>query len=354
MVFRASSAFVYVSILVLLACAAAKGSEYQVTNLGNFEPVALNDYGQVAGNILIDSSGTTHACLWSNGVVTDLGTLGTDSFAQDINNSGEVVGDSGLPGDGTITHAFIYAGGKMSDLDTWGSISSSASGINNLGQIVGFSSLLPGAPNRPILFENGTMTVISGLDGISRVIAKINDQGQIVGNYASPSGNSHAFIYGNGTLTDLGTLGGSFSLAEAVNNRGQAVGYSLDQNGNTHAFIYSGGTMTDINGQNNGTSNAYGINDAGQVVGNNDTVGPFLYANGTLSSLNSLLDNPPGFVQLNSAIDINSSGQILAGGTLNGLGQSFLLTPVPEPSSLVLLGIGACGVSWLLRRRRIA
>ena len=54
-----------------------------------------------------------HALLWENGKVTDLGGLGGTGYgggnlALGINNLGQVVGNSDLPGD-TANHAFLWS-----------------------------------------------------------------------------------------------------------------------------------------------------------------------------------------------------------------------------------------------------
>ena len=74
---------------------------------------------------------TEHAVLWKDGEISDLGTLGTgvDSAGLYVNNGGEVVGFSTV--DTTIdpfalgpfpspTHAFIWQNGVMRDLGTLG------------------------------------------------------------------------------------------------------------------------------------------------------------------------------------------------------------------------------------------
>jgi probable HAF family extracellular repeat protein len=86
-----------------------------------------------------------HALLWQNGTATDLGNLGgtMNNLATDINNQGQVVGQSDLSGDTTF-HAFLWQnGGPMADLGTLpGDFSSFAAAINSKGQVVGFSGLV--------------------------------------------------------------------------------------------------------------------------------------------------------------------------------------------------------------------
>jgi probable HAF family extracellular repeat protein len=101
---------------------------------------AINDAGQIVG-----FSG--HAFLYSDGQVTDLGTLPGFRFgsaAAAINNSGQIVGEA-LGGDILHDHAFVYADGTMTDLndlippDTALTMVQ-ATGINDAGQIVGFAT----------------------------------------------------------------------------------------------------------------------------------------------------------------------------------------------------------------------
>ena len=77
-------------------------------------------------------------------LLLDLGTLGgTSSVAYGVNASGQVVGDSELPGD-LVFHAFLHtAAGGMQDLNNLihpgtGFTLLEATGINDLGQITGY------------------------------------------------------------------------------------------------------------------------------------------------------------------------------------------------------------------------
>ena len=122
-------------------------------DLGSFNPSeiwqisgqanAINDKGQVVGttgNAIGDAPNIPgKAILWSGGHVYDLGNLGgADAFADDINNRGEIVGSSATATPHT-THAFLFKNWKMQDLGApapgW---NSSASCITESGQVIGF------------------------------------------------------------------------------------------------------------------------------------------------------------------------------------------------------------------------
>lgn len=74
--------------------------------------------------------------------IVSLGSLGgPTSNAQDINDRGQIVGSSGLPSDPTqSSHAFLWQNGKMTDLGKLpNGIYSMALAINERGQIAGWS-----------------------------------------------------------------------------------------------------------------------------------------------------------------------------------------------------------------------
>ena len=94
--------------------------------------------------------------------LTDLGALmGNHSYAQGINNQGQVVGYWDATNG---AHAFLYQAGTVSDLGLLGleSTNNYALSINNVGQVVGFSETTNGSracvPNlimRPNFWKRG-------------------------------------------------------------------------------------------------------------------------------------------------------------------------------------------------------
>lgn len=119
----------------------------ELTDLGTLggdlsEATAINDEGQIVGlstAVPGHASQQAHAFLWTDGEMIDLGTLGgMFSAATAINERGQVVGFSETAG-GAL-HAFLWADGEMTDLGALEPDSNSfAADINDEGEIVGES-----------------------------------------------------------------------------------------------------------------------------------------------------------------------------------------------------------------------
>jgi probable HAF family extracellular repeat protein len=163
------------------------------------EANAVNNAGQIVGQAFDptpedDSTGDRAVLLDPATGLQDLGVLpGTvSSSANDINESGQVVGWSG-------DFAFLWHDGTMSSLESGDLPITSARAINRHGMIVGFGQLLPnGSPgselptNRMALLWDGNALhklndLIDPVSGWHLELAlDINDRGQIVG------GGTHA------------------------------------------------------------------------------------------------------------------------------------------------------------------
>jgi probable HAF family extracellular repeat protein len=240
------------------------------------------------------------------------------SFAFDINNNSQVVGQSGSA---TGTRGFVWdAQHGMQNIGTMGGAIdfSTANGINDAGQITGYS-------------------------------------------YAPGSSGERAFLWNNGSFTNLGTLpgGGNSSVANAINNLTQVVGYSAAGAGN-HAFLWDAAHgMQDLGALSGGAdySLAFDINNHTQVIGYSGFLGAehaFVEdpVNG-MQDLNNLVDSSGAGWILRDVRGINDAGQIVGYRSVapDGQDHAFLLTPiVPEPSTWALLATGA-GAFFLFGHR---
>ncbi len=108
-------------------------------------------------------------------------------------------------------------------------------------------------------------------------------------------------------------------------------------------------------------SSAFALNDDGYVVGNSASSqgvsSAFIWhASFGMQDLNLLIDSADpmsGTFRIFSALDINNSGQIVAQGLVDGDARqhSFLLTPVPEARTYVLMLVGLLFVAAISRLR---
>lgn len=381
--------------VVMLCCAhvgTVNAQQYSLTNLGTLTgtdpvvlPYELNAAGQATGATLALPS--FRSFLWSQSTgMVDIGSLsnGPDfSWAYSINDSGQVVGVSQTEVEGQ-SHAYLWSpnvpngsSGTMVDLGVLsaevGDDSSFAEGINNLGQATGGSRVegqthaflwTPSVANG----NTGSMVDLGRLgDAGSSTGRAVNATGTVVGDSYNDVDGEQAFVWipdapnGNtGTMSALPILplaaGGSY--ANNINDNGQIVGYGPQELLNARrAYLWSTPSSPQDLGVLPGdlTSSAVDINNLGHVVGTSDAESSsraFLWMEGVgMLDLNSLVNSTGNGWTLTQGISINDAGQILGIGVdPNGNSRGFLLTPVPEPSS-ILLAMFSAGALWSLRRR---
>lgn len=309
--------------------------------------------------------------------VTDLGSLidSSFSFAQDINNSGQVIFNSGLGTDnGSPSRSFLYSNDRLTEINPLpGDTDLGVTSINSAGRIVGNSVKVNVSINNPFVYRNGKTKSLVGLNDANPYA--INNKGEIVGgaqiigpflyrnrkiiNFGTEGTVAYdinnrsqvvgvlntmrarkAFLYENGKTTDLGTLpGDNSSSAEGINDRGQVVGYSSPRDiDDGRAFLYSKDTGLKSLGRlspSDRFSTALDINNKGQVVGfsginsdffaTNGGINAFIYKDGKLQDLNDLID-PNSDLTITQARAINNRGQIVGAGAIDGELHAVLLS----------------------------
>ncbi len=356
---------IFAFIVVSMITAGQARAQYSITDLGAGDiPEAINDAGQAAGYIQ-NPNNQNDAMFYSNGAVQDLGTFGNYSaVGSSINASGQIAittNDSNYQNlYGYVYDATTGTSQYIRPLGPGGSVS----GINNAGQVVG--ELLTGGSWHDFTYQNGTFTDI-GSFGLSYANSAphINNLGQIAGTaYGYPLGSAAFICNFNGTnAVNLGNFAGGQNPTTiyGLNDSGVVVGAqtSTSNSGENQAFIYQNGKMTNLNSllPNSTLSLATGINAAGEVVGVYQPAGAssysiFLYENGQMSDIGSELASSGWsnvFVR-----GINDNGQIVGDGTYNGATTGFILTPdtspTPVPPSFYMLGSGLCCLGFIRRR----
>ncbi len=224
--------------------------------------VTLNDAGQVAGEgrlrdpftgipgsdarpfRLTLPSGSSSVAIVDE---LDLPTGMTSSYVLDLNDFGEVVGyKSGVPA------LFWSPPQGLSFIPS--ANDSVAEEIENSGEIVGRAVV--GSGSRAAYWPSHDVQaalipyIALGAGNVARGVARdMNQNGLIVGqSSAGKSGNStiyRAMSYNlsSGQLKNLGTLGGNASIAYSVNGMGYIVGLSNTKNSSTaKAFYYTNST----------------------------------------------------------------------------------------------------------------
>jgi probable HAF family extracellular repeat protein len=208
----------------------------------------MNNRGQIVGGSMVgENAGNeiTHAFIWENGVMRDLGVLadhcspipGTTcgaASAADINENGDIVGRSTSTDPGI--HAVLWSNGALRDLGHgW------AEAINDAGEIVGYKGeqpvfndkgeLVSYGGNEATFWRAGIATPLRSLGGGKTLVVGLNNLGMVIGSSVTSWGGVHVFVWQSGTgLMDLGVGPAAGeedgALAVAINARGDIIGYT--------------------------------------------------------------------------------------------------------------------------------
>ena len=239
-----------------------------------------------------------------------------------------------------------------------------AGDVNNHGQVVG-QSHAPGG-QRPILWSRGTGLLDLGEPpGGSGGAYAINNRGEVVGAASSASGYSGFYWSRSTGMIEIPSLspGGSRNPSD-INNRGVVVG-SANVNGQqqsmpgSHAFMWTpGGGIRDLGALPGGSdSTAAATNDHNEVAGYGngdgveDLVAIFWDRDGTPWNLDEVTNAASQGWHLQQAFGLNDHGDIVGWGYHDGVPRGFLLvshTPEPGAVGLMLVAAGCCckGGDW--------
>ncbi len=349
-----------VCVFILLSVAHVRAIQYEWTMLPS-EVTAVGGLNN-SGRILVSTSATSQSVITTWSVTDGFSTrelpgpfAGRFFQAQALSENGAVsgfydLGHSNLKGLVRIdssNNTTIYQYSNLRD-------SAYFYGINELGAAAGAVVDHRVGDETPLSWRaDGTSFLIQGSQSNTHVgITNLNNANQLIGfDYGAWAG---VRVEHDGSLTQLETLGTHVVVPNGINLHGEVVGVVNDGSVNSIRTVYvwrSNGTLrATFSAENAGPTR---INDLGHVFfsSRSSTTGVRRAHVWTpwagIQNLDGSLATPVPGLSLRGVSGINNSGQVVASGTLNGQTRFALLTPVPEPGTLIALGVG---IAAFLRR----
>jgi probable HAF family extracellular repeat protein len=308
-----------------------------------------------------------------------------DHFVQAMSlGPGGVVSGGGYS-QGSNTYAFRWSAGAGEVLSGFSDGGSTAAfAVNVFGAVAGEAGNQQSTFDDAALWDSSGFHDLGRLGGATALGRAINRDGWVVGDSDIGGGQSRPFLYRNGSMQSLGSLGipgAVYGTARQVSDSGLVTGadytggetphyygwYWTDGTGMVAMPIPGGGDLNEAGDITYG-SQIYNIwsqqfrtlpdamfiryiNNNGWAIGESSTGAESLWIGQSRYDLATLMQPGSGY-SIDYLIDVNDSGQILAMGLRNSLNESILLTPVPEPTTLVALVPATLGALVQRRRRK--
>ena len=328
---------------------------YYSTNAGFSNPEAGFLWTQSGGVVTLPAAGTTNH---------------VDASPNAVNNSGMVAGTVSTTTYGADALPVLYSNSSSSTVLPLpaGSSAGRAYGINNSGAIAG--TILANANWYAATFTttNASVLMQTPTNGaILQYAYGIANSGRVAGQAAYLAGTIAYYLDpGASNAVDLGSLPGGDGNTVAFGISGSG-GYITGTSG-ANPFIYQPdtATMTAVPLLAGWTyAEGKSVNDLGWVVGSGGdaTSIPFLFNGHGTYSLQGLLTGIDSSRwnmtdgNGNVALGISDNGIITGRALYDGVISGFVMipnSPIPEPSTYALLGLGVLGLLMVFRGNKMA
>ncbi len=312
--------------------------EYEMVELGTLgtSPFGysfaqgINDNGQVVGYSKSDSG--WHMFLWEDGDMVDLGVPGPGEpdfiWPRAINNKGQIVGEFRTS---EITEtAFIFDSGSWTLIKQEGVYWSDARDINSRGEVLGVE-FGPYTGLRTFIWSEEGFDYLD-IPGVSMHPQRMNDRDQVIAlDFSGPMVGS--ILWDDGITIEILSPTGEMVEALDINDHGRVVGrLSASPGEGVRAFSWERGEMVVLPGMGGTSTTALAVNDKGLVVGSATVVDgrshAVLWNDGTLTDLGT----HPGQHHTSTgctANDINGHGQVVGYCWTDYGPRAFLWDPKP-------------------------
>jgi uncharacterized membrane protein len=262
---------------------------------GGTSAEGINNAGQITGSYTAGESPTLPYDPYPQAFIrtpgsADIISIGGNPYGQhslgyDINNAGQMVGQSGhyeetgrgfvRNTDGTFTRieytgdgAFTYAYGNNDNGAVVGQAFSFDATKSPLTQPVGF------------VWKNGQITDTFSVPGSTQTSTTgINNSGLVVGTYrvgqdGDPSSTQHGYMgWDSKHIWGVDVPGASSTEIWDITNTGEVVGTFQDAQGHSHGFVDLAGHFDQVDMPGATNTFIYGANDSGQIVGSYNVAG---------------------------------------------------------------------------------
>ena len=237
---------------------------------GAYSPVALTDFGLVAGVLTNNTTETSYA-YFSEGKF-----FSEDDFCGTIDAPGNT-GLNGISLDAALTYTvgvcygthfgYVYnqAANTTTKVQYPSAVSTFPYGVNANGVTVGE---FIGPPTQGFSLVNGTYAPINAPGAYYTVALGVNAENAIFGNYyTSLSGYFGYLLAVTGLFTTINYPGSTFTQLAGLNDQNMAVGLYENATGPLHAFGWQNDTYFEAPLPKGSSSRATAVNDNGDVAG---------------------------------------------------------------------------------------
>ncbi len=152
-------------------------------------------------------------------------------------------------------------------------VSTFAQGINNRGEVAGYDQYI--VRKRTLTdgfrrYSNGQFAarIVDPEAYPGETFAQgINDSHEIVGYYIEQSGSTHGFLDNLGNFTTFDAPASTLTAIQSITDSGDLAGYFTDSSGTYHGFTSIGGVFSQVDVPGSSATQVWGMDAAGAAVG---------------------------------------------------------------------------------------